>query len=72
MKYGESESSEFWCSTGQSFGPTLFFIFINDIVSHTKSLGILIFLFADDKLAGDIEGHDEASNLLLAIDKLKL
>lgn len=70
------ESSEFVVNSGvpqgSHLGPTLFLLFINDIVRTIGGNDIFISLFADDlKLATAIENITDSNKLQAAINKLK-
>lgn len=75
VKYEQKESIEYDVNSGvpqgSHLGPTLFLLFINDIV---PALGdnVYISLFADDlKIASKINNTSDVNNLQKAIDNLK-
>lgn len=74
VSYGNCNSSEFVINSGvpqgSHIGPTLFLLFINDIVNDIGE-DVFISLFADDlKIAKEIKNNDDTRKLQLAIDKL--
>lgn len=74
VKYGNSESTDFNASSGvpqgSHLGPTLFLLFINDIVDGMDD--VFISLFADDvKIARAIKSTEDVETLQIAIDKLR-
>lgn len=75
VRFGTSESNDFEVSSGvpqgSHIGPTLFLLFINDIV---KELGdeVFVSLFADDlKIAGIINKPTDSTKIQNAINRLE-
>lgn len=75
VNYGNSESREFNCTSGvpqgSHLGPTLFLLFINDIMDGMDD--VFISLYADDvKIAKAIKTPEDVATLQLAINKLRV
>ena len=74
--FNNRNSSEFTVNSGvpqgSHLGPTLFLIFINDIV-ETLGIDVFISLFADDlKIAVAVNSMEDSLRLQRAIDRLKI
>lgn len=77
VKYEKMDSSDFNVNSGvpqgSHLGPTLFLMFINDIINDIQNDDIFISLFADDlKIATSINNIEDTIKFQHSINKLKV